>query len=48
MQEIKRGVPLAWASYSQFKRELCDTEAAPFALNFRILKAEAMETLLYG
>ena len=46
--EIKRRVRLAWACYSRFKRELYDMEAAPFALKLRMLKAEVMETLLYG
>ena len=48
MTEIKRRVRLAWACYSRFKRELYDMEAAPFALELRMLKAEVMETLLYG
>ena len=48
MPEIKRRVRLAWACYSRFKRELHDMEAAPFALKLRMLKAEVMETLLYG
>ena len=48
MPEIKRRVRLAWACYSRFKWELYDMEAAPFALNLRMLKAEVVETLLYG
>ena len=48
MPEIKRRVRLAWACYSRFKRELYDMEAAPSALKLRMLKAEVMETLLYG
>ena len=48
MPEIKRQVRLAWACHSRFKRELYDMEAAPFALKRRMLKAEVMETLLYG
>ena len=48
MPEIKRRVRLAWACYSRFKRELYDMEAAPFALKLHMLKAEVMETLLYG
>ena len=48
MPEIKRWVRVAWACYSRFKREVYDTEAAPFALKLRMIKAEAMETLLYG
>ena len=37
MPEIKRRVRLAWACYSQFKRELYDMEAAPFALKLGML-----------
>ena len=48
MPEIKRRVGIAWACYSRFKRELCDIKAAPFAQKLRILKAEVIETLLYG
>ena len=48
MPEIKRRVRLAWACYSRFKRELYDMDAASFALKLRKLKAEVMETLLYG
>ena len=46
--EIKRRVQFAWACYKRFKRELYDLEAAPFTLKVRMLKAEVMETLLYG
>ena len=46
--EIKRWVRLAWAGCSLFKRELYDRDAAPFALKVHMLKAEMMETLLYG
>ena len=48
MPEIKRRVRLAWACYTRLKRKLHDMEAAPFALKVRMLKAEVMETLLYG
>ena len=48
MPEIKQRVRLAWARCSRFKRELYDMEAAPFTLKVRMLKAEVMETLLYG
>ena len=34
--------------YSRFKRELYDMEDVPFTLKVRMLKAEVMETLLYG
>ena len=39
---------IAWACYNLFKRELYDMEDAPFTLKVRMLKAEVMETLLYG
>ena len=39
----------SYQHHSRFKRELLyDMEAAPFALTLRMLKAEVMETLLYG
>ena len=48
MPETKRRVRLAWVCFSRFNRELYDMEAAPFALKLRMLKAEVMQTLLYG
>ena len=48
MPEMKRRIRLAWACYNRFKRELYDMEDAPFTLKVRMLKAEVMETLLYG
>ena len=48
MPEIKRRILLAWACYNRFKRELYDMGDAPFTLKVRMLKAEVMETLLYG
>ena len=48
MPEIKRRVRLAWTCYSRFKRELYNMEVTPFALKSRMLKADVMETLLYG
>ena len=48
MPEIKRWIRLAWACYNRFKQELYDMEDAPFTLKVRMLKAEVMETLLYG
>ena len=48
MPDIKRLVRLAWACYKRLKRELHDMEDAPFTLKVRMLKAEVMETLLYG
>ena len=48
MPEMNRRIRLAWACYNRFKRELYDMEDAPFTLTVRMLKAELMETLLYG
>ena len=48
MPEVKRRVRPAWACYNRFKQELYNMEDAPFTLKVRMLKAEVMETLLYG
>ena len=48
MLEMKRRIRLAWECCNRFKRELYDMEDAPFTLTVRMLKAELMETLLYG
>ena len=48
MPEIKRRVRLAWEGCKRFQRELYDVEAAPFTLKVPMLKAEVIETLLYG
>ena len=48
LPEVKQRIRLAWASYNRFKRELYDMEDALFTLKVRMLKAEVMETLLYG
>ena len=48
MPEMKRRIRLAWACCNRFKRELYDMEDAPSTLKVRMLKAEVMETLLYG
>ena len=48
MPEIKRRIRLAWACYNRFKRELYDMKDARLTLKVRMLKAEVMETLLYG
>ena len=44
MPEITRRIRLARACYNRFKRELYDTEDAPFTLKVRMLKAEAIES----
>ena len=48
MLEITRRIRLAWACYNRVKRELYDMEDAPFTLKVHMLKAEVMETLVYG
>ena len=48
MPEITRRIRLAWACDNRFKREQDYMEDAPFTLQIRLLKAEVMETLLYG
>ena len=45
---ITRRVRLACACYNRFKRKLYDMEDAPLTLKVRMLKAEVLETLLYG
>ena len=46
--EIMRRIRLTWACCNRFKRELYDMEDAPLTLKVRMLKAEVIETLLYG
>eukprot|EP00752_Nemacystus_decipiens_P018516 g16601.t1 len=38
----------AWACFKRYKTELFDRPGAPFGLKVRLLKAEAVEALLYG
>ena len=42
MPGIKRRFRLAWECYKQVKRDLYDTEAAPFTLKVHMLKIEGM------
>ena len=48
MPEMKRRIRPAWACYNRLKRELYVMEDATFTLKVRMLKAEVVETLLYG
>ena len=47
-QEINNRSRAAWACIRRFSRELFDRRTAPWELKVRLLKAEAMEALLYG
>ena len=47
-QEINNRSRAAWACIRRFSRELFDRPTAPWELKVRLLKAEAMEALLYG
>ena len=48
MQEISNRRRAAWACIRRFSRELFDRLRAPWRLKVRLLRAEAMEALLYG
>ena len=47
-QEINHRSRAAWACIRRFSRELFDRPKAPWRLKVRLLRAEAMEALLYG
>eukprot|EP00752_Nemacystus_decipiens_P005560 g5031.t1 len=47
-REINHRSKAAWACFKRYKTELFDRPGAPFGLKARLLKAEAMEALLYG
>ena len=47
-QEINHQSRAAWACIRRFSRELFDRPRAPWRLKVRLLRAEAMEALLYG
>ena len=47
-QEINHRSGAAWACIRRFSRELFDRPRAPWRLKVRLLRAEAMEALLYG
>ena len=47
-QEINHRSRAAWACIRRFSRELFDRPRVPWRLKVRLLRAEAMEALLYG
>eukprot|EP00752_Nemacystus_decipiens_P004772 g4343.t1 len=47
-REINHRSKAAWACFKRYKTELFDLPGAPFGLKARLLKAEAVEALLYG
>ena len=47
-RDINRRTKLAWGCFRKFSTELFDRPNAPLRLKARLLKAEAMEALLYG
>ena len=46
--EIERRTRFAWARFKRYGRQLYDRPTAPLQLKVRMLKAEVLETLLYG
>ena len=46
--EIKRRVQRAWASYQKYNVQLYNQPSAAISLKVRMVKAEAVEALLYG
>ena len=46
--EIERRIRLMWACFKRFGPELYDRKTAPLSLKVRMLKANVIETLLYG
>ena len=46
--EISRRLQRAWAYFQRYKMEIYDRPGARLRLNVRLLKAEVVETLLYG
>ena len=47
-RDINRRTKLAWGCFRNFSTELFDRPSSPLRLKARLLKAEAMEALLYG
>ena len=48
IREINHGSKAAWACFKRYATELFDRPGVPFRLKTRLLKAEAVEVLLYG
>ena len=47
-RDINRRTKIAWGCFGKFSTELFDRPSAPLRLKAQLLKAEAMEALLYG
>ena len=47
-RDINRRTKIAWGCFRDFPTEIFDRPSAPLRLKARLLKAEAMEALLYG
>ena len=48
LSDINRRTKIAWGCFRKFSTELFDRPSAPLRLKARLLKAEAMDALLYG
>ena len=46
--EVDRRIRTAWCSVRKYTLELCDRPSAPLELKIRMLRAEVLETMLYG
>ena len=46
--EVDRRVRNAWCSFQKYTLELYDRPSAPLELKIRMLRAEVLETMLYG
>ena len=46
--EVDRRIRNAWCSFRKYTLELYDRPSAPLELKIRMLRAEALETMLYG
>ena len=46
--EVNRRIRSAWCSFRNYTLELCDRPSAPLELKIWMLRAEVLETMLYG
>ena len=46
--EVDRRIRNAWCSFRKYTLELYDRSSAPLELKIRMLRAEVLETMLYG
>ena len=46
--EVDRRIRNAWCSFRKYTLEVYDRPSAPLELKLRMLRAEALETILYG